>query len=1185
MINERYLISEKLGQGRSNVFLCKDLQNGEKECAIKILPSNVTSEEKRVFLQEYHILQNLHHPSIIKTIDNGEILEWNEEEELSDGDLYFTEEYFDGRDLSHFTDPSEELLSNFLIKLSDVLFYLHQSRYIYYDLKPENVLFRIDDNSIDLKLIDFGLAKYAPNPLADFISGSSEYIAPELLRKESHDFRVDLYSLGIILYKIIYNRLPFSADSELEIYKAQLTDSFQFPESKYSEKIISVLKKLLNKNPEQRYSSALEIIWELNPDLTDKLALNWSPAQLFTNRPEAIKILKKHLTDTEENDVFTIKGSNGTGKTAILLEFNKLVPGSVYLNYDFTKTGIDFIKKFLLTLLYSPVVFHALDEEQKNRIKHLVKSGTDNIIDEVKSIISYISKNAEVTILFDNYNEADEYVKEVFSSIIPILQVNKRKLILSEDNDKDLFSEQIPGRREINLTPFTDINLSEYLNASYSDFFPINDLKKSILLYADLLPGNIVNFIKDLLVLKIINYSPGQISIDNTESTHLILQTSHDNIYRLRFNELNSVEKHVVSFISALNTPIDDLTLQKIIDSRIINTKEILEKLRLLNIIHPVSQTNNLSIASEGLKKFIYKSIQDKKSLHLLIANSLSPTDFNKIEIARQYELGGYPDKSFDLVYKEVSEAIKASAYSYARSLLEKAIQYPVDYDRLRKAKKDLAEVLYNLSQFQDSLKFIDELIDDIPELIEDDLLIMKASCLMGNGDHEAAKALLQEYELIISSSENKRKLQIELAKAEFELNNYAECSGICQNIINDINSTNIEKGKCFNFLALINIFFENNLNDALKFFVQAEKLYFSSGKIFKAAQMEMNLGNIYNIKGEHDKAELFWNKSFKTFNAIGNLEFEAKLLLNYGIYHFDKLAFEEAIENYNKALAIFSSLGNSAGQGLVLYNMGEINLVTCEYQKSLEQLNSSVQVFSRLKNLSEQLESLFLLGKVYYIAGDMNQLSFIADIIGKLINNESIAEKHKTNFDFLIILSSLQTGQLNEILHSLRIIIQSYGELDDKVNYCYSSFILISLLIKNQMFAEAFAHLNDELFNNYCKEAPVLNTERIYLFGLLARVSDVCEFTAFDYLLEAADFVQSSSVFEVTWKIFYNLGDLYEERGIKGKAEEYFLYAKSVLEYIIENTSDKNLKYALLNNPERYNAYNRLTGKGRVND
>jgi serine/threonine protein kinase len=213
-----YKIYDKIGSGSfSSVYKGKSLTNNDL-CAIKIIKMNKLDKvvSYRVKL-EVDILKKITHPNIIKLIDYFFV----------DENMFIILELCQN-DLATIIKNNPNIKPTIKIEwikqiISGVL-YLHFSQIIHRDLKPQNILIDAYNN---IKIIDFGFARtFKTFDLMSTICGSPLFMSPELFINNSYDYKTDYWSMGIILYFICVEQLPYNAHNmtELMIKLKNITD-------------------------------------------------------------------------------------------------------------------------------------------------------------------------------------------------------------------------------------------------------------------------------------------------------------------------------------------------------------------------------------------------------------------------------------------------------------------------------------------------------------------------------------------------------------------------------------------------------------------------------------------------------------------------------------------------------------------------------------------------------------------------------------------------------------------------------------------------------------------------------------------------------------------------------------------------------------------------------------------------
>ena len=270
-LDGRYEIRELIGVGgMANVYHCYDTIDA-REVAIKILKDEFLDNEDfiRRFKNESKAIAVLNHPNIVRVYD------------VSFGDMiqYIVMEYIDGITLKEYIDMQGVLdwkeTVHLTTQILKALQHAHENGIVHRDIKPHNIML-LQDGTI--KVTDFGIARFSSNAtrtMTEQAIGSVHYIAPEQARGEKTDGKTDIYSVGVMMYEMLTGQLPFDADSAVSVALMQLQAKAKRPREvnpDIPEGLEEITVKAMQKNPDDRYRSALEMLsdierFRLNPSI------------------------------------------------------------------------------------------------------------------------------------------------------------------------------------------------------------------------------------------------------------------------------------------------------------------------------------------------------------------------------------------------------------------------------------------------------------------------------------------------------------------------------------------------------------------------------------------------------------------------------------------------------------------------------------------------------------------------------------------------------------------------------------------------------------------------------------------------------------------------------------------------------------------------------------------------------
>ncbi len=268
VIDGRYRIFKKLGEGGMGEVYAAEHVHIEKQFALKLLKAEIVSNAEAVkrFQQEARSSSSIKHRNIIAVEDFGR---------LPDGRIYMCMELLGGAPLNDMIQqpmPVDRLL-NILIQAGHGLAAAHAKGIVHRDMKPENIYVTQDASGDVPKLLDFGIAKVAGNDgqnnltRTGTIFGTPFYMAPEQALGNPVDARTDIYAMGVIMYECFAGSLPFQGESFMGILTQHITTEPE-PIAQRAAKagrplplgLAEIVTRCMQKDPAQRFQSMDELV-------------------------------------------------------------------------------------------------------------------------------------------------------------------------------------------------------------------------------------------------------------------------------------------------------------------------------------------------------------------------------------------------------------------------------------------------------------------------------------------------------------------------------------------------------------------------------------------------------------------------------------------------------------------------------------------------------------------------------------------------------------------------------------------------------------------------------------------------------------------------------------------------------------------------------------------------------------
>lgn len=256
-----YTISKKIGEGgMASIYLAeRDEDNLKVVLKVLSLKHKEDSVLLRRFMREYKLIAQIEHPNIVQIYERA----------FASDFAYIAMEYFEHGDLAerlhHRIDGKTAI--HYLHQIAEGLGAAHARGIMHRDMKPANILFRTEH---ELAITDFGIAKEVESDtlrkqltVGGALLGTLYYISPEQILGGEADQRSDIYSLGVIMYKMLTGKHPYTGTSPAQIFEGHINAPIPLLPPPFAA-LQPLLDGLLAKDPTERFQSTEDLLMGIN---------------------------------------------------------------------------------------------------------------------------------------------------------------------------------------------------------------------------------------------------------------------------------------------------------------------------------------------------------------------------------------------------------------------------------------------------------------------------------------------------------------------------------------------------------------------------------------------------------------------------------------------------------------------------------------------------------------------------------------------------------------------------------------------------------------------------------------------------------------------------------------------------------------------------------------------------------
>jgi serine/threonine protein kinase/tetratricopeptide (TPR) repeat protein len=1206
MINHRYSVIKKLGEdGAGEVFLVEDTLRGNQPLALKALwpaghPGAVDETE---FLSEVALLLQFIHPNVIRIFDSGLV------RRADDAGLanrrYYTMEFVEGTDsyewCMQIPDPNRKstLLESLLAQSLSVLSYIHHDGVIHFDIKPQSLMLVVPASDADfpvVKLTDFGFSKQGEEEGELPLRGTLEYAAPELLRGEPADYRIDLYSLGATFFHLLEGRCPFEASDPAELINLVLTVEPRFVQGENPRfaRLRSIISLLMQKDPTNRFPSARaagQALLQGKPDLW-RYHFGFSARPKFVGRKQEREVVARSIDALRNVDksskasAIVVRGEEGIGKSALLREMTRLGRSKGLAVYELTTTrpAVPFNAIELLLAMLQAHVKSASGEGEKlvGRYASVLSLAPgwlqekDAVIESRTRFITDCALTSPFLAIADDLHRMDMFSLQVLQGVTQNASAGRFLLLAAEPRTSGQ-NLQSPRAVQLPLGELTKEELREMGRALFGAGSLGDAVGSKIFDMFGGVPEIAVEAFRTVAERVAEEAAQDESAAQNfVETIDEHLPVSLDEMVIRRIEKLDPGRQSILSMLSCFTNPVRVDLLPSLVSLSRDCVADHLAVLELDGYIERVSRDDRVLIRARRLKTALLGSLgAGASALHRQIARTLENVEglasFEDLEeLGFQFGEIGVQEKASHYFETAADEAMKLLAFQRAAQLYATALG-GVDTTRRVGVTSKLAESYFLAGEYQQAVDTGSGLLQEgaPPTEVQGSNDETRARLLKAVGraqselgDYDAAKRNMTTALGYVHNESEQAELLQELVGLDISLGDYVEAEKSCRSQIARAKTMDNRRlmAAAFTDLGMAE-FYQGKFDDAVASFNESMNAYTSMNQLTRLVGVMTNLGNVMSAKGDMQMAVEEWTGALRTAREFGTLNQQARILNNLGIAHYNLKVYDKAKEFYGQARQLFERTNSKSGLGYTLTNFGEVYLAEGEYENALDCWTDARELYIALDDLHGLTETYLQLAQVYAIVGDLESTTKALTEAERLIGEKKL-DLFFGQLEFMKGRCRMAEGSWSNAADSLSAAVAFFEDAGLAEKRWSSQVNIARCHYEEGGSSKAVEILENVLGSEEACRFPMVMAESFYLLGDLATTApNLVEDKPLNYYKKGMEVLEKEAVTELTWKMAFALARECHERGQAARAREYLTKVNAVLEYFLNNFSSDELR------------------------